>query len=357
MKLAIISDIHFGVRNENPTLLQSTINFFEKQFFPYLTKHNIQTVLCAGDIMDRRKYVNYFIYKSVLDHFVAPMKKQHIQFHTILGNHDCFYKNTNEINSLQLIFSNESSWFHVYDHPEILNFGGKKFGMVSWISPENQIEITNFIKSADVDILFAHLELNGFSTAPGIIMSSGMDSSQMNLDRFSLILSGHYHTRQRKGNVQYLGNHHEFSFADYGLEHGFHIYDTETGVLEFIENQDKVFFHITFDDSKFDYKKIVPEELEMYRGKFVKLIVQKSFNPAVLETFIQKVQQAGPEKLTIFDETLPTLSISSCSGDENTMTLLKTYTKESVENEQQREQLDSLLTEIWTEASSDNDNL
>ena len=59
MKVAIITDTHFGARNDNDNFNEYFYQFYEGVFFQYLQTHNIKTVLHLGDLMDRRKYVSY----------------------------------------------------------------------------------------------------------------------------------------------------------------------------------------------------------------------------------------------------------------------------------------------------------
>ena len=70
MKIAIINDTHFGARNDSPLFLEYFMSFFEKQFFPYCKEHGITKVLHLGDLMDRRKYVNFNTLAEVRKRFV-----------------------------------------------------------------------------------------------------------------------------------------------------------------------------------------------------------------------------------------------------------------------------------------------
>ena len=59
MKIALINDTHFGCRNDNPNYHEYIYRFWEEQFFPYIKEHNIDTIIHLGDVLDRRKYVNF----------------------------------------------------------------------------------------------------------------------------------------------------------------------------------------------------------------------------------------------------------------------------------------------------------
>ena len=98
MKLCIINDTHFGVRNDSAVFLEHFILFFEEQFFPYCVDNNIDTVLHLGDFFDRRKYINFKVLNQVRKRIIDKFKDNNITLHVVIGNHDTFYKNTNTIN-------------------------------------------------------------------------------------------------------------------------------------------------------------------------------------------------------------------------------------------------------------------
>ena len=93
MKIAIITDTHFGARNDSVQFDEYFYQFYEGQFFPYLQKHNIKTVLHLGDVLDRRKFVSYRIAKNFRERFILPFQALDIELHALVGNHDIFYKN------------------------------------------------------------------------------------------------------------------------------------------------------------------------------------------------------------------------------------------------------------------------
>ena len=111
MKIAIISDTHFGVKNDSPIFLEAYLSYFEQQVFPYLLKHNIKTVIHMGDVLDRRKYINFNTLYNVRRRFTEWFVKNDIIVHCVIGNHDCYWKNTNEVNSVFDIFVDS---LHVY---------------------------------------------------------------------------------------------------------------------------------------------------------------------------------------------------------------------------------------------------
>lgn len=101
MKIAFICDTHFGARNDSPFFLDNALTFFEKQFFPYLKENNITEVIHLGDFFDRRKYVNFNTLSSVRKRFINKFDEENIKLHVTIGNHDTYFRNTNDLNSLK----------------------------------------------------------------------------------------------------------------------------------------------------------------------------------------------------------------------------------------------------------------
>ena len=60
MKYALITDTHFGVRNDSQILLEYQKKFYDEIFFPYLDKNDIKHIVHLGDLVDRRKSINFW---------------------------------------------------------------------------------------------------------------------------------------------------------------------------------------------------------------------------------------------------------------------------------------------------------
>ena len=135
MKIALITDTHFGARNDNSNFNDYFFEFYEKQFFPYLEEHNITDVVHLGDVMDRRKFVSYKTAKDFRERFVD--KFANINLHMLVGNHDTFYKNTNAVNSLHELVDGRYDNINVYEKTTEVEFDGCKILFVPWINAEN----------------------------------------------------------------------------------------------------------------------------------------------------------------------------------------------------------------------------
>ena len=296
VKIALINDTHFGARGDSQLFFDYFMKFFDNVFFPYIKENNIKTVIHAGDLMDRRKFVNFSILSQIRTRFMDRLRDEGIEMHCILGNHDVYYRNTNMINSIKELFDND---LILYETPTIVNFDGLDIGLFPWVNKENYDESMDFLKTSSAPIIVGHLELEGYQVMRGVKYHGGMDAKL--LERFDRVFSGHFHCRQEKDNVYYMGTQYQITFADLNETKGFHIFDTSTREIEFIENPHKMFHTLKYNDKdgpvhsiKFDYSHL--------KDSYVKLFVEHKERPYSFDRFIDKLYDAGVNKVTIIEE-------------------------------------------------------
>lgn len=348
MKIAIVNDSHFGARSDSQIFLDYFTDFFREQFFPYLKENKIDTVIHLGDLMDRRKFVNFNTLSAVRNEFMEPLLRNDITVHCILGNHDTFYKNTNDLNSVNELFGDRYSNFFIYQEPTDLEFDGVKIGMVPWVNSENREGTLGYLKNTKSNIICGHFELNGYEVMRGLPFDGGM--SDECLRRFDMVLSGHFHSRSVQNNVTYLGTQYQITFSDLNDRKGFHVFDTETRELEFVENPRKKFFKISYDDSKdFDISKFPFKE---YKNAYVKLFVDNKTKPYLFDRFLDNlydvpvsnvtvVEDYGSEDETEEDVDLSLDTVSIISNEVNDMKEL---------NEEQKTKLKLMIRDLYMES-------
>ena len=140
MKIAIVTDIHIGGRGDSQVFADFQEKFFLEVFFPYLDEHNITTVFDLGDTFDRRKYINYVSLQRGKKFLFDQLAQRNIDFHALIGNHDTYYTNTNDVNSMQLLLQ-EYPNFNLYeDVASEIELGSTKFLMLPWINKQNTKE-------------------------------------------------------------------------------------------------------------------------------------------------------------------------------------------------------------------------
>ncbi len=101
MKIALLNDTHFGCRNDSPAFMNYHNRFYDEIFFPYIKENNIKRLIHLGDVVDRRKFINFKTAHTFREEFMHRLYKEGIDTHIILGNHDTYYKNTNEVNAIK----------------------------------------------------------------------------------------------------------------------------------------------------------------------------------------------------------------------------------------------------------------
>ena len=223
MKIAIITDTHYGARKGSKHIHDYFEKFYKNVFFPSLEEHNIDTVIHMGDIFDSRKAIDLQSLEWSKKVVFEPMKKYRL--HAIIGNHDCYYKDTNYVNSPELLL-NDYSNITTYSEPAEINLDGLDILLLPWINSENYESTKNLIKTCKSKVAMGHLEMNGFQATRGHVMESGMEVDVF--EKFSRVYSGHFHTRSNDGKIYYLGNPYEMFWNDVNDPRGFHIFDTET---------------------------------------------------------------------------------------------------------------------------------
>ena len=103
MKIALITDTHFGARNDNPAYANYFFKFYNNVFFPYLKEHNIKTCIHLGDIVDSSTFINFKTAHEFSNNFMKRLWEETIATPIIIGNHDTYYKNTNEVNAVDAL--------------------------------------------------------------------------------------------------------------------------------------------------------------------------------------------------------------------------------------------------------------
>ena len=320
MKVAIITDTHYGARKGSKYLHDYFELFYENVFFPALEEHGVEAVIHMGDAFDSRKSIDYQSLEWAKRVVFNPLKKYDV--HMIIGNHDTYYKNTNEVNSPELLLQTYSN-IKTYSKPTEVNVGGLDILFLPWINQGNEELSLNTIKKTNCRCAMGHLELQGFRVNRQIIMEHGLESTLF--EKFECVFSGHYHTRSSDGRISYLGNPYEMYWTDVNDTRGFHIFDTETLTLSPINNPYKLFYNIYYEDT--NYKLFNATE---YENKIVKVIVRKKTSPKDFERFIDKLHSVGIQDLKIVENfDIHESEEFDIDEEESTISILNRYIEES----------------------------
>jgi DNA repair exonuclease SbcCD nuclease subunit len=345
LKVAIITDQHFGARNDSIAFLDFFQKFYDDTFFPALDSAGINTVLILGDTFDRRKYVNFYALDRAKKMFFDKLEERGIRVHMLAGNHDTYYKNTNDVNSPDLLLR-EYNNIDVIDSPETIVIDGTSICMMPWICPENYQESIDEMKNTKAEICMGHFEIAGFAMHRGMESQDGL--SKEIFDKFDMVFSGHYHHRSDDGHIYYLGNPYELTWQDFKDTRGFHLFDLERRELEFIPNPNTMFERVEYDDREQD-----PIDLDTVdlTGKYVKLVVVNKTDYYKFDKFIQKLYNKGCYEIKIIEDfsEFEEGQIDEEINLEDTVSVLSNYV-DSIETDVDKEQIKTFMRTLYTEA-------
>lgn len=352
MKIALITDTHFGARNDSDIFNDYFFKFYNECFFPYLQEHNIKTVVHLGDITDRRKFINFKTLHTFRHDFIWQLGRMGIDTHVIIGNHDTYFKNTNEVNCMNTLFTSfdgqKEPW--IYTRATEVEFDGCKMLFLPWICADNQEHSFDMIANTDAQVAMGHLEVKGFA------MYRGMTNFDHGVDRkifqkFDCVFSGHFHHKSTEDNITYLGNPYQITWSDYGDKRGFHVFDTDTRELEFIENPFNMFVKINYNDKEFNYEDF---DCSPYKEKFVKLVVINKTNNKLFDKLVDKLYTTGIHELTIVED-FSDFDATFVADDklklDDTLSLLQSYVDE-VDTTADKERIKTDMKRLYVEASS-----
>lgn len=340
MKIALINDTHYGFKKSSKLFRDYFELFYKNVFFPTLENEGITTVVHMGDAFDSRKSIDLqsldWTKRVVLD----PLSKY--QVHMLVGNHDIFFRNSNKINSPQLLLENYKN-IQTYSEPTEIQLYNLKILFLPWINSENEEVSMKMIQNTKAKIVMGHLELQGFKVNRQTTSDYGL--VPIIFDRFVKVFSGHYHTRSHNGKIFYTGNPYEMFWSDVNDERGFTIFDTETLEHTFINNPYTMFHNIYYDDS--DHQLL---NVTQYENKIVKVIVRKKTNPKKFEKFIDKLHAANVAELKIVENfSIIESEDFEAIENEDTFSILNRYIEDS-EIDLDKTIIQKMMKEIYQEA-------
>ena len=342
MKIAIITDQHFGARKNSKLFHDYFLRFYNDVFFPTLEKEGITTIIDMGDTFDSRKGIDFSSLSWAKDNYYDKLSEMGCEIHTIVGNHTAYYKNTNDVNAVDLLLR---EYDNVQVYSEATEIKVDKLGvlLIPWINSENEDQTLKMINKAKSRMAMGHLECKGFRIHRGYVMEQGTDVKLF--DKFDKVFSGHYHTRSDDGRVFYLGNPYEMFWNDLGDTRGFHLFDTETLEHTPIDNPYRMFYTIFYDND--DYQTFDTRE---YEGKIVKLIVRKKSNPRKFEKFVDKLYNSNVHELKVVENfQLQESEDFEAFESEDTLSILNRYVEESEIN-LEKSRIQKMLQDVYREA-------
>ena len=286
MKVALFSDLHIGV-HKNSTEWQKIALKWCSWFCKEIKSQKIEHVIFCGDWFHHRDSIDVRSLNVANAIINAISKDCHL--HLLIGNHDCYYKDTTSINSIQQW--SEIDNVSVYNTLSNVQLDNNNIVFAPWG--------TDMYNLPDGDILIAHCELNNFKLNNNRISDCKLEANTI-LDKIPLAFIGHIHTRSERtyGNekkIIYVGNPFEMDFNDEGNTKGFYIFDTTDKSIQFIEN------NISPKHKKVFASKIDSIDQTEMSNAIIKLIVDKKIDDTELTQIKSKISTSSPFQITDTD--------------------------------------------------------
>lgn len=284
MKLALVSDLHFGVHRNSETHLKSQQRFFYEQFIPYIQENNIETVIVPGDVFDSRNSINVKIIYEV--HKLFSTLNDICQTYVIVGNHDLYYTTNSDVHSLKMLeqFKN----VRVVEENKKVKIDNIDVYMVPWIVDES-----SFVKSISkvkADICIGHFEITGFKMNKYKVNELGLNPKIFS--HFKKVFSGHFHlkgTQKHKGaEITYVGSPYAMDRGDTNESKGFIVLDTETLEHEQVNNE------VSLKYVKIEYPEPIVED--RIKGNVVDVYVNydENYKEKDFQKYIEQIQKFDP---------------------------------------------------------------
>ena len=344
MKIAIITDQHFGCRKNSKLFHDYFLRFYEDVFFPTLEKEGITTIVDMGDTFDSRKGIDFGALTWAKENYYNRLQKMGIEIHSIVGNHTAYYKNTNDINAINLLLR-EYSNVKIYSETTPIEIDNLSILLVPWINPENEKKTMAMIEQLRSPVIMGHLELHGFKVNDYVVMEHGTSIDPF--AKFDRVYSGHFHTRSSQNNIHYLGSPYEMYWNDWNDTRGFHLFDTETLEHTPINNPYNIFEKVFYEDTPFQ-----TFDTRGFEDKIVKVIVRKKSDIGQFERFIDKIYSANVAELKIvenFDFSGWYDTSETGYESEDTLSILNRYIDDS-EVSLDKSIITKMVDEIYREA-------
>lgn len=278
MKSLIIGDLHIGVHNNSTCHLNQSLNFFNTYIFPIL--NDIDNIILLGDVFDKRTNIDINILKVVKENIFDKLTKP---IYWILGNHDVYYENTNNVNSSKLL--NEYKNIIAINKPMTIN----NIDLIPWISHDNVSMISDYISTSKSKYCMGHFAFNGFKFDKTRVAEIKEKISQSAFRKYTKVFSGHFHTYSENNNIMYTGTPYELTWIDSDDEKSFYILDDDNIIKNV--NNNKLYIKLNFTEAK-EFTK------EDIYGKIIKVVYDETISKDEVINLTNLLNSYEPESLT-----------------------------------------------------------
>ena len=203
-KAAVFTDIHFGLKSNSTQHNEDCLNFV-KWATAKAREHGCETCLFLGDWHNNRASLNIVTLNYSLQ-ALEHMNDNFEQVYFIPGNHDLYYRDNRDIQSVE--------WAKHLPRVQICNdwFSSGNVVIAPWLVADDHKRIPKLTGK----YMFGHFELPGYLMNAQIEMPDHGEVQREHFTGFEHVFTGHFHKRQTKKNITYIGNCFPHNYADAG---------------------------------------------------------------------------------------------------------------------------------------------
>lgn len=304
--LATIGDMHMGVKNGNKDFLAFQ-KFWLECALEKIQAMGITTIVQTGDFFDTRAHIKLNVLHEMIHWFPQVLERFGItHWVTYGGNHDMFYRESNEICSLDILtllnMRGKTNFIVVKDEFEHVSVDGFKVAIAPWLNKNNSDRILAKVATSDADYLFGHLELIGMPMIVGVPCTDGIEPKQFS--KFKRVISGHFHTVSESLNCTMVGTPYHITWGDVqdGDNRGFWTLDMETD--EFVLHKNEEFmtlFNVLEYDPDHPYTE---SDFKTYSGTLAKVLVKSKPDVKHFKKYTDLLNKAQFIDFKIIDTTM-----------------------------------------------------
>lgn len=287
-KFAIFTDLHLGVHQNSSTWHNIALQWTD-WFVKELKEKNVEDIFFLGDFFHSRSEISVNTIHASAD---LLSRFSDFTIHMIVGNHDSYYKQKSDVNSLSILSGYPN--IKVYDKVTLLTIGDKKITLCPWGFDYNSIE-----KS---DILLGHFEIESFKMNAHKLCEVGVKPKDL-LKKSKLIFSGHFHLHEEReydnGKIIYVGSPFQLDFGERDTKKGYYLIDMNDLTYIFYQNE------ITPIHKKLLVSDIIGEDgiehtvKELIENNFIKIVVDVPVEQKILDKIIHSCNSCSPLSLLV----------------------------------------------------------
>jgi DNA repair exonuclease SbcCD nuclease subunit len=201
-KAIAFTDIHFGNKSNSELFNQDCLDFVD-WVIEQGKEQNCETCLFLGDWHHHRAAINV----ATLNYSIKAIDALSKAFKKVVfipGNHDEYYRDKRDFNSV--------AWVKNYSNIKIYNdiTVEGNVAIVPWLVGNEHKKIGKM----KAKYMIGHLELPHFYMNAMVQMPDVGELHDKDFSGIGHVFSGHFHKRQTRGNITYMGNAFPHNYSD-----------------------------------------------------------------------------------------------------------------------------------------------